>query len=94
MTETEEDTLHSEANPRDIKFKRVIQKTTIEIKVTTYDKGSEVNPDPPPEDLEFHQSLPAGIMTDISTLDSVDILPKTVLRRSLLQAEFIMEEKE
>ena len=60
--------------------------TTIEIEVKMDNNGSKANPDAQLEDLELHQGLQAEIKTAVSVRDNLVILPKNVLRRTLLQA--------
>ena len=85
MIEIEEDTLHSLANPEIITIQEghTEYMTIIEIEVTTDNKGSEVSPYPPSEDQSSIR-LQAEIMTDVSVVDSLVTLPKTIWRRTIL----------
>ena len=56
----------------------------IEIEVTIDSKGLEVNPDYQLEELELHKSLSGGTKVDASVAEKLVILPKNVVRRTLL----------
>ena len=64
VTKIKENTLHSETNLEVVTIEVGYTEDQIitEIEVTAGNKGSEVNPDPLPEDLKLHQGRPAEIM--------------------------------
>ena len=49
--------------------------------------------DPTLDDIEFHQGIPVEIKTDVSVVENLVILPKNVLRRTLLQVKCNTEKK-
>ena len=62
--------------------------------MTIDNEASEVNVDHHLEDLELYQGLQAEILTDVSVVDSLVMLPNTVLRSISLQAKHSTEKKE